>query len=154
MSVLDTPTFFYGMLPGEEIRVDIEQGKTLYVRMLSIGAPDASGMRLVSFELNGSVRETSIRDRAVKTVVAERHKADPANQEQVAATMSGSVVKVLVQKGAKVKKGTPLVATEAMKMETSIQAPMHGFVKEIFVKAGDFIESGDLLIELSRPEAG
>ncbi len=154
MSVLDTPTFFYGMLPGEEIRVDIEQGKTLYVRMLSIGMPDASGMRLVSFELNGAVRETSIRDRAVKTVVAERRKADPTNQEQVAATMSGSVVKVLVQKGAKVKKGTPLVATEAMKMETSIQAPMHGFVKDIFVKAGDFIESGDLLIELSRPEAG
>ncbi|MBP2667792.1 MAG: purK, partial [Firmicutes bacterium] len=69
-------------------------------------------------------------------------------------TMSGSVVKVMVQTGAKVKKGTPLVATEAMKMETSIQAPIHGFVKEIFVKPGDSIESGDLLLELSRPDAG
>ena len=39
-------------------------------------------------------------------------------------------------------------------METSIQAPMHGFVREIFVKAGDAIESGDLLMELSRPEVG
>ena len=67
--------------------------------------------------------------------------------------MSGSVVKVLVQPGAKVKKGTPLVATEAMKMETSIQASIHGFVKEIHVKAGDVIESGDLLLELARPEA-
>ena len=142
------------MLPGEEIRVDIEQGKTLYIRLLSVGAPDASGVRVVSFELNGSVRETSVRDKAVKTVVVERRKADPGNPEQVAATMSGSVVKVLVQKGARVKKGTPLVATEAMKMETSIQAPMHGFVREIYVKAGDAIESGDLLLELSRPDAG
>ena len=153
MSMLDTPTFFYGMLPGEEIRVDIEQGKTLYIKLLAIGDPDASGVRVVSFELNGYVRETAIRDKAVKTVVAARRKVDPAKVEEVAATMSGSVVKVLVSKGAKVKKGTPLIATEAMKMETSIQAPMHGFVKDIFVKAGDFIESGDMLIELSRSDA-
>ena len=53
-----------------------------------------------------------------------------------------------------IARGTPLVATEAMKMETSIQAPIHGFVKEIFVKPGDSIESGDLLLELSRPDAG
>ncbi len=110
-------------------------------------------MRNVSFELNGAVRETLIKDKTAKTTVAVRRKADPANPEQVAATMSGSVVKVLVQPGAKVKKGTPLVATEAMKMETSIQASIHGFVKEIFVKAGDVIESGDLLLELARPEA-
>ena len=154
LSVLDTPTFFYGMLPGEEIRVDIEAGKTLYVKLLSVGAPDAAGVRVVSFELNGAVRETAVRDKAVKTVVVERRKADPGVPEQVAATMSGSVVKVLVQKGSRVKKGTPLVATEAMKMETSIQAPMHGFVKDVFVKAGDAIESGDLLLELSRPDGG
>ncbi len=154
MSMLDTPTFFYGMLPGEEISVDIQQGKTLNIRLLSVGAPDAAGVRVVSFELNGSVRETLIKDKAVETTVAERRKADPANPEHVAATMSGSVVKVMVQTGAKVKKGTPLVATEAMKMETSIQAPIHGFVKEIFVKPGDSIESGDLLLELSRPDAG
>ena len=153
VSVLDTPAFFYGMLPGEELRVDIEQGKTLYIRLLSVGVPDAAGMRNVSFELNGAVRETLIKDKTAKTTVAVRRKADPANPEQVAATMSGSVVKVLVQPGAKVKKGTPLVATEAMKMETSIQASIHGFVKEIHVKAGDVIESGDLLLELARPEA-
>jgi len=117
-----------------------------------VGDADAAGMRVVRFELNGAVREAKIKDRAVKTVITTRRKADPGIPEQVAATMSGSVVKVLVQKGAKVKKGTPLVATEAMKMETSIQASMHGFVKEIFVNAGDSIESGDLLLELFRPD--
>lgn len=152
VSGLDTPSFFYGMLPGEEIRVDIEQGKTLFIKLLAVGAPNADGMRVVGFELNGLLREITIRDKSAKTVTARRRKADPDKPEQVAATMSGTVVKVLVEKGAKVKKGTPLLATEAMKMETSIQASIHGFVKEIYVLPGDRIEAGDLLMTLSRHE--
>ena len=150
VSLLDTPTAFYGMLPGEEVRVDIEQGKTLYIKLLAIGSPNAAGERVVGFELNGLLREIIVRDKSVKTVVAQRSKADPANPEQVGAAMSGTVVRVLVAQGDKVKKGTPLIATEAMKMETSIQAPIHGFVKAIHVKPGDPIETGDLLLTLQR----
>jgi pyruvate carboxylase len=152
VSLLDTPTAFYGMLPGEEVRVDIEQGKTLYIKLLAVGSPNAAGERVVGFELNGLLREIVVRDKSVKAVVAQRTKADPNIPEQVGASMSGTVVKVLVEKGAKVKKGTPLIATEAMKMETSIQAPIHGFVKEIHVKPGDPIETGDLLLTLKRHE--
>lgn len=39
ISVLDTPTFFYGMTLGEEIEVEIERGKTLIVKLVSIGEP-------------------------------------------------------------------------------------------------------------------
>lgn len=152
VSILDTLTFFYGMLPGEEISVDIEQGKTLFIKLLAVGSPDENGQRIVSFELNGFLREIIIRDESVKTITTSRIKADPNKQEQVAASMSGTVVKILVAKGAKVKKGTPLMATEAMKMETSIQASLHGFVKEIYVNQGAHIEAGDLLMELSRHE--
>lgn len=152
VSILDTLTFFYGMLPGEEISVDIEQGKTLFIKLLAVGSPDENGQRVVSFELNGLLREIIIRDESVKTITASRIKADPNKPEQVAASMSGTVVKILVAQGTKVKKGTPLMATEAMKMETSIQAPLHGFVKEIYVKQGEPIEAGDLLMELSRHE--
>ncbi|MDT8903456.1 pyruvate carboxylase [Anaeroselena agilis] len=151
VSLLDTPTAFYGMLPGEEIRVDIEQGKTLYIKLLAVGSPNAAGERIVGFELNGLLREIVVRDKSVKAVAAQRTKVDPANPEQVGASMSGTVVKILVEKGTKVKKGTPLIATEAMKMETSIQAPIHGFVKEIYVKPGEHIETGDLLLSLERP---
>ena len=152
VSILDTPTFFYGMLPGEEIRADIEQGKTLFIKLLAVGTPDADGVRVVGFELNGLLREIAVRDASVKTVAARRRKADVNNPEQVAAAMSGTVVKVLVAQGARVRKGTPLLATEAMKMETSIQAAIHGFVKEILVQPGDRIETGDLLMTLSRHE--
>ena len=62
------------------------------------------------------------------------------------ATLSGSVVKLLVDKGASVKKGEPVIVTEAMKMEPTITAPVDGIVSEIHVKAGQRIESGDLLM--------
>lgn len=56
---------------------------------------------------------------------------------------------MLVEKGQVVKKGTPLVVTEAMKMETTIKAPFDGKVTHIYVKDGDVLESQDLLLELT-----
>ncbi|RUU56374.1 pyruvate carboxylase, partial [Mesorhizobium sp. M7A.T.Ca.TU.009.01.1.1] len=56
VSVLPTPTYFYGMKPEDEIFVDIEKGKTLVVRCLAIGDVDEKGMVTVFFELNGQPR--------------------------------------------------------------------------------------------------
>lgn len=150
ISVLDTPTFLYGMRLGEEIEVEIERGKTLIVKLVSIGQPQADGTRVVYFELNGQPREVVIRDESIKAAVAERIKADRTNPNHIAATMPGTVVKVLVEKGEKVDKGDHLMVTEAMKMETTVQAPFAGIVKDIYVKSGDAIQAGDLLIELSK----
>ncbi|MFP3338961.1 hypothetical protein R0J91_13350, partial [Micrococcus sp. SIMBA_131] len=57
VSVLDTPTFLYGMRLGEEVEVEIEQGKTLIVKLVSIGEPNIEGKRTLYFELNGQPRE-------------------------------------------------------------------------------------------------
>ena len=51
-------------------------------------------------------------------------------QTKLVHTMPGTVIKVLVEKGEKVKKGDHLMITEAMKMETTVQAPFDGVVKE------------------------
>jgi pyruvate carboxylase len=150
ISVLDTPTFLYGMRLGEEIEVEIEKGKTLIVKLVSIGQPQADGTRVVYFELNGQPREVIIRDESIKSAVVERIKADRANPNHIAATMPGTVVKVLVEKGEKVNKGDHLMITEAMKMETTVQASFSGIVKDIYVKNGDAIQAGDLLIELTK----
>nr|BAA12072.1 pyruvate carboxylase [Geobacillus stearothermophilus] len=150
VSVLDTPTFLYGMRLGEEIEVEIERGKTLIVKLVSIGQPQADGTRVVYFELNGQPREVVIRDESIKTAVVEHIKADRTNPNHIAATMPGTVVKVLVEKGEKVDKGDHLMVTEAMKMETTVQAPFAGVVKDIYVKSGDAIQAGDLLMELSK----
>ncbi|EIJ81637.1 pyruvate carboxylase [Bacillus methanolicus PB1] len=150
VSVLDTPTFLYGMRLGEEIEVEIETGKTLIVKLVSIGQAQADGTRVVYFELNGQPREVIIKDESIKTTVAFKVKADPKNESHIGATMPGTVIKVLVNKGEKVERGDHLVITEAMKMETTVQAPFSGIVKDIFVNNGDAIQTGDLLIELAK----
>nr|MCX3330531.1 pyruvate carboxylase [Bacillus pacificus] len=79
ISVLDTPTFFYGMTLGEEIEVEIERGKTLIVKLVSIGEPQPDATRVLYFELNGQPREVVIKDESIKSSVQEKLKADQLN---------------------------------------------------------------------------
>ncbi|WP_296954245.1 pyruvate carboxylase [uncultured Dialister sp.] len=146
LSILDTPTYFFGMKPGEEIRVNVEPGKMLLVRLDNITKPDGDGNREIQFELNGMPRELKIHDKHVAESATTSRKADKDVPGEVGATLSGSVVKLLADKGASVKKGQPVIVTEAMKMETTITAPIDGIISEIHVKAGQRIESGDLLM--------
>src|SRR5690606_21190469 len=150
VSVLDTLTFHYGMRLGEEIEVEIQKGKTLMIKMVSIGEPQKDGNRTIYFELNGQPREINIQDVNVEKDAAAKVKADLKNEAHIAATMPGTVLKVVAEVGAKVKRGDHLLVTEAMKMETTVQAPYDGTVKEIFVSASDGISTGDLLIEMER----
>ena len=150
VSVIDTPEFLYGMRLGEEIEVEIEKGKTLIVKLVSISEPQSDATRVIYFELNGQPREVIIEDMSVESVTVRKQKADSSNEAHIAATMPGTVLKVAVSKGAKVKRGEHLLITEAMKMETTIQAPFDGIVKEIYVSAGESIATGDLLVELEH----
>ncbi|WP_412760537.1 pyruvate carboxylase [Priestia flexa] len=147
ISVLDTATFLYGMRLGEEAEIEIEKGKTLIVRLVSIGEAQADGNRTIYFELNGQPREVVIKDESVKTTVVSKMKADLTNPNQIGASMPGTVIRVIVEKGDKVSKGDHLMITEAMKMETTVQAPFDGVVKNIHVGSGDAIQPGDLLVE-------
>ena len=150
IKVLDTPTFFNGMRTGEQINVEIEKGKVLIIRLDDIGKPDLEGNRTLFFNLNGQRREISVKDTSIKTTVATKQKAEPTNKEQIGATMSGSVLKVLVNKGDSVKRGETLMVTEAMKMETSVEARFDGVVEALHVAEGEAISSGDLLIEVKK----
>jgi len=147
ITALDTPSFFYGMKLGEEIEVEIEKGKTLIIKLISISEARSDATRVVFFELNGQPREVEIKDASIKSSVAMKVKADPGNDKHIAATMPGTVVKVLIEKGDKVKQGDYLLITEAMKMETTVQAPFDGVIKDIHVKNTDAITVNDLLIE-------
>ncbi|MEK5133916.1 pyruvate carboxylase [Bacillus sp. FSL W8-0645] len=151
ISVLDTPTFFYGMRLGEEIEVEIEKGKTLIVKLVSIGEPNPDATRVLYFELNGQPREVVIKDESIKSSVQEKMKADRSNPNHIAASMPGTVIKVLVEKGQKISQGEHLMINEAMKMETTVQAPFTAVVDEIHVTNGEPIQTGDLLIVL-KPE--
>lgn len=149
VSVLDTPTFFFGMTPGETIKVEIEQGKVLVIKLDHISEANAAGIRTVAFEFNGLPREIEIKDRNAKATEVARKKADKTNIGEIGASLSGSVVKVLAEKGQAVTKGTPLIITEAMKMETTLSAPISGIISAIHVAAGERVESGDCLLEIT-----
>ena len=68
---------------------------------------------------------------------------------EISAPMPGKVLKVLVREGERVAPGQPLLVMEAMKMETTLYAEGAGLVKRIAVAAGDAVEHGAILIELS-----
>ena len=146
VSVLPTPAFFYGLKAGEEISVAIEEGKTLFIRLINIGAVDVDGRRTVLFELNGMSRQTTVTDRSVQAKVKARAKADPAIPAQVGAPIPGLITSLAVGVGTKVTKGDKLLTMEAMKMQTTIYAPCDGMVAEVNAKVGDTVESKDLVV--------
>jgi pyruvate carboxylase len=148
VSVLDTPTFFYGLKLGEEAAVEIERGKTLMIKLISIGEVQSDGTRTVYFELNGQPREVIVIDDSVQDDIIKKETADPSNSNHIGATMPGTVIKLLVSAGDQVRKGEHLMVTEAMKMETTIQAPKDGIIARITVSEKERIATGDLLIEL------
>lgn len=145
VDVLPTPEFFYGLTKGQETTIELEPGKTLIVKFLTISEPHPDGTRTVFFELNGQPREVTIRDKALKPLVSARPKADPAKPGQVGAPIPGSVTTVAFAENQKVRKGERLMVLEAMKMQTTIYAPMDGSVKQKLVEVGDTVEAKDLL---------
>ena len=148
VSHLPTPVFLYGMEPGEEVAVDIEEGKRLIVKFLATGTPHPDGKRTVFFELNGQPRDVSVTDLSLEQTSVKAVKADADNPKHVAAGMPGMVVTVAVQPGESIKKGQKLLALEAMKMQTTITAERDGKIAEVHAAAGTQVETGDLLIVL------
>lgn len=67
---------------------------------------------------------------------------------EVRANLPGQVVQILVQPGARVQAGTPLVILDAMKMENEVLAPKAGSVETVVVQAGQVLAKGDLILRI------
>jgi pyruvate carboxylase len=145
-SVLPTAQFFYGLVPGQETVFEIERGKTLIVKLTTVGPLAKDGTREVYFELNGEARLVTVRDAAAAKDDQVRVKAEKENPKHVGAPMPGKVVKVNVKPGEEVNPGAVLFVTEAMKMETNVKAKEGGKVAEVRFAEGAKIEKDDLLL--------
>jgi pyruvate carboxylase len=147
LSVLPTRSFLYGLRPGTEDSVEIDEGKTLLLGMEAVGAPDERGFRTVMCTINGQLRPVAVRDRAVAADAPEHVKADPSNPGHVAAPFDGSVTPA-VEVGETVEAGATVATIEAMKMEAAITAPISGLIKQVTLDGTRPVEGGDLLIVL------
>ncbi len=148
LEVLPTPPFFYGLEEREEVTVELEPGKTLIIRLLTVGEPRSDGMRTVFFELNGQPRQVEVNDKSIKAAASARRKVDSSKPGQVGAPIPGAITTIYVQEGDAVQKGARLLILEAMKMQTTVYAPVDGTVSELVVKARDTVEARDLLLTI------
>ncbi len=148
VAILDTPTFFFGMRDNEKIEIEIDKGKILIIQLKTITNPDENGVRTVFFDMNGQARRIQVKDENIQASHLAKPKADKADSSHIGAQMPGTIIEVKVAEGEQVETGQSLIISEAMKMETTIQAPFKGTIKKVHVSANDSIESQDLLIEI------
>ncbi|CAN5845391.1 pyruvate carboxylase [soil metagenome] len=146
LGVLPTRPFLYGMRTGEEITVDLEPGKSLVVKFLTVGDLHPDGRRTLFFELNGQPREVSVRDRSQTPEGPPKELADPAQPGQIGAPTPGLVTAVHVEAGQKVERGQKLLVLEAMKMQSTVYAPLAGTIVRRLVQAGQTVEPKELLL--------
>lgn len=147
VSVVPTRYFLYGMEPGEETTIEITKGKTLLVKLVSIGPSDTDGNRTVFFKLNGQTRNLEIHDASSNVVRKENRKVDTADARQVGSPLQGMLSTVFVAVGDTVKVNQPLFVIEAMKMETTVTSAVEGKVKHVALEAGTLVNTDDLVVE-------
>ena len=126
--------------------VEIESGKTMIVKFLTISEAHPDGTRTLFFELNGQPREVNVRDRALRVIERSHPKADPEDPGQVGAPTAGLISGIAVQANHTVERGAKLLTLEAMKMQSNIYAPIAGRISKLLVAPGQHVEPKDLLV--------
>jgi pyruvate carboxylase len=153
VSLIPTPAFLYGLKSDEEILITIDEGKTIIVKYLYKSEPDESGLRTVTFELNGQARRIKVLDKNIKVERAQHVKASAKGD--IGAPLQGRLSRILVKPGDEVKKNAPLYIIEAMKMESIVSSPFEGIVSRVVLNEGTVVEQEDLVLaveEATLPE--
>ena len=87
-----------------------------------------------------------------QTVLTKKHKLrkpyEPKDPRKITSFIPGTIKKVCVKQGRKVKEGELLIIFDAMKMHNNIFCPIKTRVKKIYVKDGDLITKDQILMEL------
>ncbi|MDG1709229.1 MAG: pyruvate carboxylase subunit B, partial [Emcibacteraceae bacterium] len=148
ISHLPTDVFFYGMVPFQEIMVDLEAGKTLVVRCQAVSDVHEDGTVEVFYELNGQPRVIKVKKTDAAIAIKENKKAESGNEDHIGAPLPGMISNLAVKAGQKIETGDLLLSIEAMKMETTLHAEKDGIIAEVLVNANDQVDAKDLLIVL------
>ena len=154
VTTLESHVYFYGLRKGEETVLKAGVGQEILIKFIDMSDPDKDGYRVLTFEVNGVLRELRVLDKTLEVLVDRRMRADKTNPCHLGSTIPGTVETVLVKKGEHVKVNQPLMIVEAMKMETTFVSKVDGTVDEIYVSPGDRVNAEDLLITFTLDEEG
>ncbi len=146
---LDTPTYFYGLTPGEEVTITLAPGQTMTLILQDMQANPADSNWQLTYLLDGKPMTVTVDaqfNETMQTATTNQRKANASVPGEIGAMMAGDVVEISVAVGDEVEPGDILAVTEAMKMEASVQAPIAGVVTEVVAVTGTQISAGDLLL--------
>ncbi len=147
VSNIPTPAFFYPMKNNEELLIELGKGKTIHIRLIYVSDADDSGMRTVSFELNGYNRTIRVKDNSVKSL-RPQHKKVSNTEKETGAPLQGKLSVVLVKEGDEIENGTPLFVIEAMKMESTVSAARKGRISKVHLNSGTMVDQNDVVVEM------
>ncbi|WP_086286692.1 biotin/lipoyl-containing protein [Campylobacter sp. P0085] len=139
------------------------EGKVMVRKNSDIIKPTTkSGSNQFSVTVNGHNYNVEVADGfdnfTLKSITPAKESSQPKDEpkavsstgasNEITATMSAGVFKILVNIGDSVKAGQTVVILEAMKMEIPIEAGCDGEVEEILISQGQTVEDGQLLVKL------
>ncbi|WP_020682915.1 sodium-extruding oxaloacetate decarboxylase subunit alpha [Marinobacterium rhizophilum] len=129
-----------------EFKIDLH-GETYEIAVTGVGTLDA-GKRHIFMTLDGMPEEVVFEPLNLYVASASSERVKASAPGHVTTAMPGNIVDVLVAVGDTVTAGQAVLVTEAMKMETEIQAPIAGSIKAVHVAKGDRVTPGEVLIEI------
>jgi pyruvate carboxylase subunit B len=129
-----------------EFKIDLH-GETYEIAVTGVGTLD-SGKRHIFMTLDGMPEEVVFEPLNLYVAGASSERAKATSPGHVTTSMPGNIVDVLVSVGDTVTAGQAILVTEAMKMETEVQAPVAGSIKAVHVAKGDRVTPGEVLIEI------
>jgi pyruvate carboxylase subunit B len=145
--IASAPTEFNIILHGESYNVKVtgaghKNAGERHFYFTVDGVPE----EVLIESLNEVVLDGGTKGGVKETIAGRRPK--PTSEGHIATSMPGNIVDVLVKVGERVEAGQPILVTEAMKMETEVQSPIAGVVKEIYAQKGDAVSPQETLVEI------
>jgi pyruvate carboxylase subunit B len=129
-----------------EFKIDLH-GETYEIAVTGVGTLE-SGKRHIFMTMDGMPEEVVFEPLNLYVAGATSSRAKASSPGHVTTAMPGNIVDVLVTVGDSVSAGQAILVTEAMKMETEVQAPVAGIIKAVHVAKGDRVTPGEVLIEI------
>ena len=91
-------------------------------------------------------RSFAVASKSLRVATPAHPKVNPGEPGHVGSPSPGVITNVFVQLNQKAGRGEKLLMLEAMKMQSTIYAPMAGRVSQLLVEPGQRVEAKDLLV--------